>query len=172
MGLRIFHENSDDSPVIVFEHGSLGRHREEIPAGEHLVPLGKAAIKRPGDNVTVVAIGAMVPKALKVAEKLAKENISIEVVDPRTLIPLDEEAILSSVEKTNHAIVVDEGHLRGGAATDIAAMISEKGFDFLDGPVRRVTSLDVPIPFSPPLEKAAIADEARLETAIRQALGA
>jgi pyruvate/2-oxoglutarate/acetoin dehydrogenase E1 component len=162
----------DDNPVIVFEHGSLGRHREEIPAGEHLVPLGKAAIKRPGDNVTVVAIGAMVPKALKVAEKLAKENISIEVVDPRTLIPLDEEAILSSVEKTNHAIVVDEGHLRGGAATDIAAMISEKGFDFLDGPVRRVTSLDVPIPFSPPLEKAAIADEARLETAIRQALGA
>jgi pyruvate dehydrogenase E1 component beta subunit len=162
----------DDNPVIVFEHGSLGRHREEIPAGEHLVPLGKAAIKRPGDNVTVVAIGAMVPKALKVAEKLAKENISIEVIDPRTLIPLDEEAILSSVEKTNHAIVVDEGHLRGGAATDIAAMISEKGFDFLDGPVRRVTSLDVPIPFSPPLEKAAIADEARLETAIRQALGA
>ena len=162
----------DDNPVIVFEHGSLGRHREEIPAGEHLVPLGKAAIKRPGDNLTVVAIGAMVPKALKVAEKLAKENISIEVVDPRTLIPLDEEAILSSVEKTNHAIVVDEGHLRGGAATDIAAMIGEKGFDFLDGPVRRVTSLDVPIPFSPPLEKAAIADEARLETAIRQTLGA
>jgi pyruvate/2-oxoglutarate/acetoin dehydrogenase E1 component len=162
----------DDNPVIVFEHGSLGRHREEIPAGEHLVPLGKAAIKRPGDNVTVVAIGAMVPKALKVAEKLAKENISIEVIDPRTLIPLDEEAILSSVEKTHPAIVVDEGHLRGGAATDIAAMISEKGFDFLDGPVRRVTSLDVPIPFSPPLEKAAIADEARLETAIRQTLGA
>jgi len=162
----------DDNPVIVFEHGSLGRHREEIPAGEHLVPLGKAAIKRPGDNLTVVAIGAMVPKALKVAEKLAKENLSIEVVDPRTLIPLDEEAILSSVEKTNHAIVVDEGHLRGGAATDIAAMIGEKGFDFLDSPVRRVTSLDVPIPFSPPLEKAAIADEARLETAIRQTLGA
>ncbi|MBV8452681.1 MAG: alpha-ketoacid dehydrogenase subunit beta [Deltaproteobacteria bacterium] len=162
----------DDNPVIVFEHGALGRQREEIPAGEHLVPLGKAVIKRPGDNVTVVAIGAMVPKALKVAEKLAQENISIEVVDPRTLIPLDEEAILSSVEKTNHAIVVDEGHLRGGAATDIAAMIGEKGFDFLDGPVKRVTSLDVPIPFSPPLEKAAIADEARIEAAVRQALGA
>ncbi|MBV8054170.1 MAG: alpha-ketoacid dehydrogenase subunit beta [Deltaproteobacteria bacterium] len=162
----------DDNPVIVFEHGALGRQREEIPAGEHLVPLGKAVIKRPGDNVTVVAIGAMVPKALKVAEKLAQENISIEVVDPRTLIPLDEEAILSSVEKTNHAIVVDEGHLRGGAATDIAAMIGEKGFDFLDGPVKRVTSLDVPIPFSPPLEKATIADEARIEAAVRQALGA
>jgi acetoin:2,6-dichlorophenolindophenol oxidoreductase subunit beta len=161
----------DNNPVIVFEHGGLGRLREEIPAGDYLVPLGKAAIKRPGENVTVVAIGAMVPKALKVADKLAKENISIEVVDPRTLMPLDENTILASVEKTNRVIVVDEGHLRGGAATDIAAMIGEKGFDFLDGPVKRVTSLDVPIPFSPPLEKAAIADEARIEAAIRELAG-
>jgi pyruvate dehydrogenase E1 component beta subunit len=103
---------------------------------------------------------------------LAKENISVEVLDPRTLIPLDEAAILNSIAKTNRAVVVDEGHLRGGAATDIAAMIGEKGFDSLDGPVRRVTSLDVPIPFSPPLEKATIADEARIEAAIRQAVGA
>ncbi len=158
----------DDNPVIVFEHGGLGRLREEIPAGDYLVPLGKAAIKRPGESVTVIAIGAMVPKALKVADKLAKENISVEIVDPRTLIPLDEDTILASVEKTNRAVVVDEGHLRGGAATDLAAMIAEKGFDFLDGPVKRVTSLDVPIPFSPPLEKAAIADEARIEAAIRE----
>jgi pyruvate dehydrogenase E1 component beta subunit len=161
----------DDNPVIVFEHGALGGHREEIPTGEHLVPLGKAAIKRTGENVTVVAIGAMVPRALRVTDRLAKENISVEVVDPRTLIPLDEDTILSSVEKTNRAIVFDEGHLRGGAATDIAAMIGEKGFDFLDGPVMRVTTLDVPIPFSPPLEKAALASEARLETAIRQLVG-
>jgi pyruvate/2-oxoglutarate/acetoin dehydrogenase E1 component len=161
----------DDNPVLVFEHGALGRLREEIPAGDHLVPLGKAAVKRPGDHATVVAIGAMVPKAMKVADKLAKEDISVEIVDPRTLLPLDEETILASVEKTNRAIVVDEGHLRGGAATDIAAMISEKGFDCLDGPVRRVTSLDVPIPFSPPLEKATIADEARIEKAIREAVG-
>jgi acetoin:2,6-dichlorophenolindophenol oxidoreductase subunit beta len=158
----------DDNPVIVFEHGALGRSREEIPAGEHLVPIGKAAIKRPGENVTLVAIGAMVRKALKVADKLAGENISVEVVDPRTLVPLDEDTILASVEKTNRAVVADEGHLRGGAASDIAAMIGEKGFDFLDGPVKRVTSLDVPIPFSPPLEKAAIADEARIEAAIRE----
>jgi acetoin:2,6-dichlorophenolindophenol oxidoreductase subunit beta len=161
----------DDNPVIVFEHGALGGHREEIPTGEHLVPLGKAAIKRAGENVTVVAIGAMVPRALRVADRLAKENISVEVVDPRTLIPLDEDTILSSVEKTNRAIVFDEGHLRGGAATDIAALIGEKGFDFLDGPVTRVTTLDVPIPFSPPLEKAALASETRLETAIRQLVG-
>jgi pyruvate dehydrogenase E1 component beta subunit len=161
----------DDNPVIVFEHGALGRSREEIPAGDHLVPIGKAAIKREGENITVVAIGAMVPKVLKVADKLAKDGISVEVVDPRTLLPLDEDTILSSVEKTNRAVVVDEGHLRGGAATDIAAMIGEKGFDFLDGPVKRVTSLDVPIPFSPPLEKAAIADEARIEAAIRELTG-
>ncbi|HJU28615.1 MAG TPA: alpha-ketoacid dehydrogenase subunit beta [Candidatus Binataceae bacterium] len=161
----------DYNPVLVFEHGALGRAREEIPAGDHLVPLGKAAVKRAGDHATVVAIGAMVPKAMRVADKLAKEDISVEIVDPRTLLPLDEETILASVEKTNRAIVVDEGHLRGGAATDIAAMIAEKGFDYLDGPVRRVTSLDVPIPFSPPLEKAAIADESRIEKAIREAVG-
>ncbi len=157
----------DDNPVIVFEHGRLGRLREEIPAGDYLVPLGKAAVKREGENVTVVAIGAMVPRALSVAEKLAKENISVEVIDPRTLIPLDEEAILSSVEKTNRVVVVDEGHLRGGAAADIAAIIADKGFDFLDAPVKRVTALDVPIPFSPPLEKAAVPDDARIEAAIR-----
>jgi len=161
----------DDNPVIVFEHGRLGRMREEIPAGDYLVPLGKAAIKRPGENVTVVAIGAMVGKALKVADKLAQENISLEVIDPRTLMPLDEETILSSVEKTNRAVVADEGHLRGGAAADIASIIGEKGFDYLDGPVKRVTSLDVPIPFSPPLEKAAIADEARIEAAVRELMG-
>ncbi len=161
----------NDNPVIVFEHGALGRSREEIPAGEHLVPLGKAAIKLAGDQVTVVAIGAMVPKALKVATKLAAEKISVEVVDPRTLVPLDEDAILSSVKKTSRVVIADEGHLRGGAAADLSAIIVEKGFDFLDAPPRRVTSLDVPIPFSPPLEKAAIADEARIEAAIRELVG-
>src|SRR5438067_283705 len=86
----------DDNPVIVFEHGALGRSREEIPAGDHLVPIGKAAIKREGENITVVAIGAMVAKALKVADKLAKEGMSVEVIDPRTLLPLDEDTILGS----------------------------------------------------------------------------
>ncbi len=161
----------DNNPVIVFEHGALGRLREEVPDGDYLVPLGKAAIKREGEHATVVAIGAMVPKAMKVADKLAKEGISIEIVDPRTLIPLDEAAILASVAKTNHAVVADEGHLRGGAASDIAAIIAEKAFDSLDAPVKRVASLDVPIPFSPPLEKAAIADEARIEAAVREVLG-
>jgi pyruvate/2-oxoglutarate/acetoin dehydrogenase E1 component len=161
----------DDNPTIVFEHGALGRLVEETPDGDHLVPLGKAAIKRSGEHATLVAIGAMVPKAMNVANKLAKENISVEVIDPRTLIPLDEEAILASVQKTNRFVVADEGHLRGGAAADIAAIVAEKGFDYLDAPVRRVASLDVPIPFSPPLERAAIADEARIEAAIRDVVG-
>jgi pyruvate dehydrogenase E1 component beta subunit len=161
----------DNNPVIVFEHGALGRLKEEVPDGDHLVPLGKAAIKREGEQITVVAIGAMVSKTLKVAEKLAKEGISVEVVDPRTLIPLDEATILKSVEKTNRVVIADEGHLRGGAAADIAAIIAEKGFDYLDAPVTRVTALDVPIPFSPPLEKAAVPDESRIEAGIRAVLG-
>jgi pyruvate dehydrogenase E1 component beta subunit len=161
----------DDNPVIVFEHGALGRLKEEIPAGDYLVPLGKAAIKRPGKDVTIVAIGAMVSKSLKAAEKLAAEGLDVEIVDPRTLVPLDEDAILSSVEKTNRVVVVDEGHWRGGAAADIAAIIAEKGFDFLDAPIRRVTALDVPIPFSPPLEKAAIPDEAKIIATVRQLMG-
>ena len=161
----------DNNPVIVFEHGALGRLKEEVPTGDHLVPLGKAAVKREGEQITVVAIGAMVSKTLKVAEKLAKEGMSVEVVDPRTLIPLDEVTILKSVEKTNRVVIADEGHLRGGAAADIAAIIAEKGFDYLDAPVTRVTALDVPIPFSPPLEKAAVPDESRIEAAIRLILG-
>jgi len=161
----------DDNPVIVFEHGALGRLKEEIPAGDYLVPLGKAAIKRPGKDVTIVAIGAMVSKSLKAAEKLATEGIDVEIVDPRTLVPLDEDAILGSVEKTNRVVVVDEGHWRGGAAADIAAIIAEKGFDFLDAPIRRVTALDVPIPFSPPLEKAALPDEAKIIATVRQLMG-
>lgn len=161
----------DDNPVIVFEHLSLGRLREDMPAGDHLVPLGKAAIKRPGEHATVIAIGAMVPKALKAAEKLAADGISVEVLDPRTLVPLDEEAILESVAKTNRVVIADEGHLRGGAAADLAALIVEKGFDTLDAPPRLVTSLDVPIPFSPPLEKAAIASQAQIEAAVRGLVG-
>jgi acetoin:2,6-dichlorophenolindophenol oxidoreductase subunit beta len=161
----------DDSPVIVFEHGALGASREEVPQGEHLVPLGKAATKRAGNDVTAIAIGAMVPRTLKVVDKLAAEKVSVEVIDPRTLIPLDEATILESVAKTNRVVIIDEGHRRGGAAADIAAMIAEKAFDDLDAPIKRVSALDVPIPFSPPLEKAAIPDETRIEAAIREVLG-
>jgi len=160
----------DDNPVIVFEHAALGRSREEVPDGDYLVPIGKASIKREGANVTVVAIGAMVPRVIAVANRLAKEGIEVEVVDPRSLAPLDEETILNSLAKTNRLLIVDEAHLRGSAASEIAATVAEKGFDLLDAPIKRVAALDVPIPFSLPLEKAVIPDEARIEAGIRELL--
>jgi pyruvate dehydrogenase E1 component beta subunit len=158
----------DDNPVVFFEHLSLGGSREEIPEGEHLVPLGKAAIKREGKDVTVIAIGAMVPKAMAVAKRLEGEGISIEVIDPRTLIPLDEEAILNSVAKTNRVVLADEAHIHGSAASEIGCMIAEKGFDYLDAPIKRVTAMDSPVPFSPPLEKAVIPGEQAIESAVRE----
>jgi pyruvate dehydrogenase E1 component beta subunit len=160
----------DDNPVIVFEHAALGRSREEVPDGDYLVPIGQASIKRAGGNITVVAIGAMVPRAMAVANRLAKEGIEVEVVDPRSLAPLDEGTILRSLAKTNRMVIVDEAHLHGSAASEIAAMVAEKGFDLLDAPIKRVAALDVPIPFSLPLEKAVIPDEARIEAGIRELL--
>jgi acetoin:2,6-dichlorophenolindophenol oxidoreductase subunit beta len=161
----------DDNPVAVFEHAALGRSREEVPDGEFLVPIGKASVKREGADVTLVAIGAMVPRAMAVANRLAKDGIGVEVIDPRSLAPLDEETLLASLGKTNRMVIVDEAHLRGSAASEIAATMAEKGFDLLDAPIRRVAALDVPIPFSKPLENAVIPDEARIEAAIKSVLG-
>jgi pyruvate/2-oxoglutarate/acetoin dehydrogenase E1 component len=161
----------DDNPVVVFEHAALGRSREEVPDGDLLVPIGKASVKREGKDVTVVAIGAMVPRALAVANRLAKDGIEAEVVDPRTLAPLDEETLLNSLGKTNRMVIVDEAHLRGSAASEISATMVEKGFDLLDAPIRRVAALDVPIPFSRPLETAVLPDEQRIEAAIRAVIG-
>ncbi len=156
----------DDDPVLVFEHGRLGFTRGEVPEGDHLVPLGKGVVKRAGGDVTIVAIGAMVPKALAVADELAKDGISVEVFDPRSLVPLDEEGLLASVAKTGRVVIVDEGHLRGGAAADLAAIIIDKGFDSLNAPIKRVTALDTPIPFSPPLEEFVLPNEAKIKAAV------
>ena len=117
------------------------------------MPIGEASIKREGSDITIVAVGYMVTEALKAADALSKDGISAEVIDPRTLIPLDEDTILSSVAKTHNILVVDEGHLRCGAAAEISAVIADKGFDSLDSPVKRLAAPDVPVPFSPPLEK-------------------
>ena len=119
----------------------------------------------------MVAIGIMIQKALAAAEALEKEGISVEVVDPRTLIPLDEETILKSVQKTGRVVIVDEGHRRGGAAADLAAMIADKGFDYLDGPIKRVTALDAPMPFSPPMENFVLPDEAKIQAAVKELVG-
>ncbi len=160
----------EDNPVVVFEHGQLGGAQGPCPDGDHVVPLGKGAVKREGTDVTIVAIGAMVPKALAVAEGLAAEGISIEVFDPRTLVPLDEDGMLASVAKTGRLVIADEGHYRGGAAGDLAAIVIDKGFDSLDAPIKRVTALDVPIPFSPVLESHVLPNEEKIRKAVREVL--
>lgn len=160
----------DDNPVLVFEHLKLGRSKQAVPDDEYVVPLGQAAVKREGTDVTVVAVGYMVSRALKAAEALAADGVSVEVVDPRSLIPLDEDTLLKSVAKTQRVLVVDEGHLRCGAAAEIAAVIADKGFDFLDAPVKRLTAPDVPVPFSPPLEKFVLPDDKKIVAGVKELL--
>jgi pyruvate dehydrogenase E1 component beta subunit len=158
----------DDNPVLVFEHGRLGFTRGEVPGGDFVLPLGRGAVKRAGTDVTIIAIGAMVPKAVSVADELEQEGISVEVWDPRTLVPLDQEGMLATVAKTGRVVIVDEAHLRGGAAGDLAAIIIDQGFDYLNAPIKRVAALDVPIPFSPPLEAYVLPDESKIKAAVRE----
>ncbi|MCM3567504.1 alpha-ketoacid dehydrogenase subunit beta [Neobacillus mesonae] len=142
----------DNDPVIFFESISLYGLKGEVPEGYYTIPLGKAEIKRAGSDVTIVAIGNMVQRALQAAEQLAAKGIDAEVVDPRTLSPLDEDTILASVEKTNRLVIVDESNPRCSAAADIAAIVQEKAFDNLDAPIKRVNAPHTPVPFSKPLE--------------------
>ena len=144
----------DDSPVIYFEPYVLYRVKGPVPEDEYVIPLGEADVKREGSDITIVAISAMVPRALEAAELLAEEHgISAEVVDPRTIVPLDEEAIIRSVMKTNRLLIVEYSHKRGGVGAEIAALVVEKAFDYLDAPIVRLASPDVPIPVSPELGK-------------------
>src|SRR5947209_6319906 len=144
----------DPDPVLFFEHKYLYRRiKEDIPSEDYIVPIGKAAIRREGRDITMITYGAMVYKALEAAEKLADEGLDVEVMDLRTLLPLDEEAILASVKKTNKLMVVHEDTRTGGIAGEIAAIVTEKAFEYLDGPIIRITSLDTPTPYSPPLEE-------------------
>jgi pyruvate dehydrogenase E1 component beta subunit len=145
----------DEDPVLFIETQGLLTARHEVPLDEdYLVPLGSAAVRREGSDVTVVAIGRQVDRALEAAELLAAEGIAVEVIDPRTLSPLDEETIVASVEKTGALVVVDESPPRCSVASEIAAVVSERAFDFLNGPVRRVTAPHTPVPFTPTLEEA------------------
>jgi len=144
----------DNNPVIFFEHKYLYRRiKEEIPAEDYVVPIGKARVARAGRDLSVITYAAMVYVALEAAEILSREGIEIEVVDLRTVSPLDREAIRATVEKTNKVIIVHEHTRTGGLAGEVAAIINEEAFDSLDGPIVRITSLDSPVPFSPPLEE-------------------
>ena len=157
----------DDAPAIYFEPYILYRTRGPVPEGDYVIPLGRADIKREGDDITVVAISAMVPRALQAAEILAGEGISVEVLDPRTIVPLDEEAILRSVMKTNRLLIVEYSHRRGGVGAEIAALVVERAFDYLDAPIKRLASPDVPIPVSPELGKLTLPSVKAIESAIR-----
>jgi len=160
-----------DDPVIFLQPARRGGEQGEVPDGEHLVPLGAADIRRPGSDVTVVAIGAMVRHALRAAELMQQEAVSVEVIDPRTLFPLDTAAILASVRKTGRLVVVDEARTTCSAASEIAALAVEHAFRALRAPVRRVTVPDVAIPYAPHLEKAVLPDEHHVMRAIREVLG-
>ena len=144
----------DDNPVIFYEHKFLYRRiKEEVPDGDYVIPLGKAAVRREGRDMAVITYGAMVWTALEAARELEKEGISLEVVDLRTLLPYDEEAVLASVRKCNKVILLHEDTRTGGMAGELAALIAEKAFEDLDGPIVRITAPDTPVPFSPPLEE-------------------
>ena len=143
----------EDNPVVMLSHKMVGRLTSEIPDEEYTIPLGKADIKREGSDVTVVAIEFMVHRALAAADKLQQKGISIEVIDPRTLVPLDKETIINSVKKTGRLVIMSEEPMTGSAAAEISAIVAEEAFDFLDAPIKRVCAPDTPIPFSPVLEK-------------------
>ena len=142
----------DDNPVVFFEDKMMYQLKGSVPEGDYTIPFGVADIKREGSDVTIVATSSMVQVALAAAEKLAALNISAEVVDPRTMFPLDKNTLIESAKKTSRAIVIDEGYERYGVTAELAAVIAEGAFYYLDAPVRRMGAMDVPVPFSPVLE--------------------
>lgn len=152
----------DDNPVVFFEDRMLYNMRGDVPDREHVVPIGRADVKREGVDVSIIAVGRMVHTALAAAELLVKDDISAEVLDPRSLVPLDIDALVTSVKKTSRAIVVDGGYMQYGVTGELAATISEHAFDYLDAPVLRAGSTDVPIPFSKMLEPLMLPDAEKL----------
>jgi acetoin:2,6-dichlorophenolindophenol oxidoreductase subunit beta len=161
----------DDNPVVFIEDKMDYAVKGEVPDGEYTIPFGVADVKRIGEDVTIVATSSMVRVALAAAEQLEAEGISAEVIDPRTLVPLDEDALVRSAEKTGRAIVVDEGHRSYGVSAELAAVIADRAFYSLDAPVRRLGAMDVPIPFSPPLEDETVPTPDTVAAAARELCG-
>jgi pyruvate/2-oxoglutarate/acetoin dehydrogenase E1 component len=160
----------DDNPVVFFHHYLLTLTPGEVPEGEHLVPFGSADIRRPGGDVTIVATGWMVHRALAAAERLAGEGVSAEVIDPRTLAPLDTATVIESVSKTGHLVLVDQATRHASASAVIAAEVADAGFGYLKAPVKQVTGLDTPIPYSKPMEEHVLPNEDKIVEAVRQVL--
>jgi pyruvate dehydrogenase E1 component beta subunit len=159
----------DDNPVVFIEQERMYGNKGEVPDTEDFtIPLGVADIKREGSDVTIVARSLMVPVALKAAEEMEKQGVSCEVIDPRTIRPLDIETIIKSVQKTNRVVVAEESHPFCGVGAEISAEITERAFDYLDAPVRRVSGADVPMPYAKNLEKLAIPDVQQIVAAVRE----
>jgi len=159
----------DPDPVLYFEHKYLYRRiKEDLPAEDFVVPIGKAALRREGDDLSIITYGAMVYKALEAAEELAKDGVSVEVLDLRTILPLDEEAILATAKKTSKVIVLHEATMTGGPGGEVVARIAEKAFEYLDGPIVRIAPPDTPVPYSPPLEEAFLPQTAGIVAAARK----
>jgi pyruvate/2-oxoglutarate/acetoin dehydrogenase E1 component len=160
----------DDNPVIFLEHKMLYPTKGPVPDGEYLIPFGKADVKRPGTDVTVVATQMMVQRALGAAQDLESDGISVEVIDPRTLVPLDEEAILESVRKTHRLVIVHEAVKRGGFGAEVAAIVTERALDELDAPIVRLGARNVPMPYNDRLEQATIPSREDIAAAVRSLL--
>lgn len=161
----------DDNPVLFFEDKMMYNDVGPVPEGDVLIPLGQADIKRRGSDITLVATSSMVGLSLQAAEQLSNDGIEAEVVDVRCLYPLDADALVESVKKTGYAIIIDEGAARYGVTGELASVIQERAFDWLDGPVLRIAAADVPVPFSPVLELPTIPDVERILEAVRSLRG-
>jgi pyruvate dehydrogenase E1 component beta subunit len=164
------HALRQSDPVMFLEHKHLYMTKGMVPDGEHIVEFGKGAIRREGTDVTLIAWSNMMPRTLEAANALAEEGISCEVIDPRTLVPLDRGMILDSVRKTRRAVIVQEANRRGGVASDIASIIQEEVFYELDAPVEIVAGLDIPVPFNLNLEAASVPQKADVIAAVRRSL--
>ncbi len=160
----------DNDPVLVLESINLLGKQGSVPEGDYTVPFGQATLRKEGTDVTVVALLHLVDAALEAAQILEQEGVSVEVIDPRTLVPLDRRTILDSVAKTGRLVIADDSHRTCGAAAEIAAGVADEGFGFLKAPIKRVTRLDVPIPYSEPLEKYVLPNKDRICQAVRDTL--
>ncbi len=158
----------DENPVLIFEHLMLYNEKGEVPEEEYFVPIGKADIKKEGDDITLVAVSEMIKKSLSAAEKLEKDGIRVEVIDPISLVPLDMDTIIRSVKKTGKLVIAYNGPKTNGAGAEISARVAESAIEYLDGPILRVAEKDCPIPFSPILEKEIIPQEEDVIGAIKK----
>jgi pyruvate/2-oxoglutarate/acetoin dehydrogenase E1 component len=161
----------DDNPVVFVESGALYRTKGLVPEEEYVLPLGKCDIKRNGDDLTIVAVSRVVGEAMAAAAKLEEQGIMAEVIDPRTIQPLDSNTIVESVKKTGRLIIASDDVKSGGIGSEIAAIVVEEAFDSLDAPILRVASADMPIPFSPPLEQAYMANAQKIMEAAKRLIG-